>query len=219
MNETGMQNPIFNLASNFGNPNNFNQGMNNPMMNNGMNQSGMNNFPMMNNGMNQSGMNNYPMVNNGMNQMGMNNNQMMNNGMNQMGMNNPMMNSGMMNMNNMNMMQAAANMNMMNNNNLQNMNDMNMGSNSSTPMSNQFINVDFMMGSDGENGKIMIQCSMDDKIQDLIDKFKTKTMEDVSKKKFVFNARALIPTKTVRDSELFNGAKIFVIETKGVKGA
>ena len=207
MNETGMQNPIFNLANSF--QNQGNQG--NQFMNNNYNQ-----------GMNQSGMN-YQLMNPGMMNMGMNN-PMTNSGMNQMGMNNPMMNQGMMNMgmnnmNNMNMMQAAMNMNMVNNNNLQNMNNMNMGNPSSSKMNNQYINVDFIMGADEDNGKIMIQCSMDDKIQDLIDRFKTKSQEDVSKKKFVFNARALIPTKTVRESELVDGAKIFVLETKGIKGA
>ncbi len=175
-----------------------------------------------NQGMNQSGMN-YQLMNPGMMNMGMNN-PMTNSGMNQMGMNNPMMNQGMMNMgmnnmNNMNMMQAAMNMNMVNNNNLQNMNNMNMGNPSSSQMNNQYINVDFIMGAEEENGKIMIQCSMDDKIQDLIDGFKTKSQEDVSKKKFVFNARALIPTYTVRESGLVDGAKIFVLETKGIKGA
>ena len=207
MNETGMQNPIFNLANSF--QNQGNQG--NQFMNNNYNQ-----------GMNQSGMN-YQLMNPGMMNMGMNN-PMTNSGMNQMGMNNPMMNQGMMNMgmnnmNNMNMMQAAMNMNMVNNNNLQNMNNMNMGNPSSSQMNNQYINVDFIMGAEENNGKIMIQCSMDDKIQDLIDRFKTKSQEDVSKKKFVFNARALIPTKTVRESELVDGAKIFVLETKGIKGA
>ena len=208
-----MQNPIFNLTNNFGNQGNQASQFMNNNFNQGFNQTGMNNPMMnmnMNNGMNQTGMNN-PMMNPGM----MN----MNNGMNQMGMSNPMMNPGMMNMGmgNMNMMQAAMNMNMMNNNNLENMNNMNMGN--TTQSNNQFINVDFIMGADEENEKIMIQCSMDDKIQDLIDRFKTKTLEDVSTKKFIFNARALIPTKTVRDSEIFNGAKIFVVETKNVKGA
>ena len=207
MNETGMQNPIFNLANSFQNPGN--QG--NQFMNNNYNQ-----------GMNQSGMN-YQLMNPGIMNMGMNN-PMTNSGMNQMGMNSPMMNQGMMNMgmnnmNNMNMMQAAMNMNMVNNNNLQNMNNMNMGNPSSSQMNNQYINVDFIMGADEDNGKIMIQCSMDDKIQDLIDRFKTKSQEDLSKTKFVFNARALIPTNTVRESGLVDGAKIFVLETKGIKGA
>ena len=207
MNETGMQNPIFNLANSFQNPGN----QSNQFMNNNYSQ-----------GMNPTGMNNQ-MINTGMMNMGMNN-QMMNPGMMNMGMNNQMMNPGMMNMgmnnmNNMNMMQAAMNMNMMNNNNLQNMNNMNMANPSSSQMNNQYINVDFIMGADEENGKIMIQCSMDDKIQDLIDRFKTKSQEDVSKKKFVFNARALIPTNTVRESGLVDGAKIFVLETKGIKGA
>ena len=92
--------------------------------------------------------------------------------------------------------------NMDNNNNMEN----------SQQLINQFINVDFVMGTNGENGSLTIQCKIDDQIQDLIDKFKMKTQEDASTKKFVFNTSELDPRSTAKESGLFDGAKIFVID-------
>ena len=198
MDETGMQNPIFSLAKSM--QNQGNQG--NPMLNNSLNQ-----------GMNQ-GMNNNQMMGTGMNNQGMN--QMMNNmtGMNM----NPMMNPGMMNMGNMGMMNAAMNMNMMNNNNMANMNNMNTDTGNQSS-SGQFISVHFRAGANGENGSIMIQCSLSDKISDLIEKYRTKSLEDVSQKKFIFNAKNLNRDLTVAEAGLNDGANIFVVNTAGVKGA
>ena len=210
MDETGMQNPIFSLAKSM--QNQGNQG--NPMLNNSLNQGmnqGMNNNQMMGTGMNQG------MMGTGMNNQGMN--QMMNNmtGMNM----NPMMNPGMMNMGNMGMMNAAMNMNMMNNNNMANMNNMNnMNTDTGNQSSNgQFISVHFRAGANGENGSIMIQCSLSDKVSDLIEKYRTKSLEDVSQKKFIFNAKNLNRDLTVAEAGLSDGANIFVVNTAGVKGA
>ena len=252
MDETGMQNPIFNLAKTLQNQGGSNQNMMNNSMNPGMNP-GMNQMQMqgtgvggMNMGMNNMGMNNMGMNNMGMNNMGstqmgmmnpmnmqgtgmgMNNMGMpnMNMGMNNMGMNNmgmPNMNMGMnnMGMNNMGtgMMNAAMNMNMNNQNNMNNLNNMNMNNNPPTTNSNQFINVYFRAGANGENGSIMIQCTLNDKVSDLIQKYKTKSLEDVSKKKFIFNAKALNPNLTVAEAGMQEGANIFVVNTAGVKGA
>ena len=153
----------------------------------------------------------------------------MNQGMNPMmnnmsGMNmNPMMNPGMMNMGNMGnmgMMNAAMNMNMMNNNNMANLNNMNMGNDTSNQSSKgQFISVHFRAGANGENGSIMIQCSLNDKISDLIERYRTKSLEDVSQKKFIFNAKNLNRDLTVAEAGLNDGANIFVVNTAGVKGA
>ena len=214
-----MQNPIFNLAKSL-------QNQGNPMMNNSMNQ---------NQGMNMNSMNN--MMNNQMNmnnQMDMNNmNNMMNSQMNmnnQMNMNsqfNPMMMNPMMMNNNMGnmgtgMMNAAMNFNM-NNQMMPNMgNNMgNMGNNQPQQQqpNNQNISVYFRAGANGENGSIMIQCSLSDRVSDLIERYKTKSMEDVSKKKFIFNAKALNKDLTVAEAGLNDGANIFVVNTEGVKGA
>ena len=221
MDETGMQNPIFNLAKSFEGQGNQSQNQLGNSMNTGMNQMGMGGGmnPMMNNMNNMNMMN--PMMNNQMNMM----NQMTQMNMNQMNNMNPMMN----NMNNMNMMNPMNNMNMMNQGtmmnaaiNMQNNNNMaNMGNMNSQPpqTNNQYINVYFRAGAQGENGHIMIQCTMNDKVSQLIERYKTKSQEDVSKKKFIFNAKALNPSLTVSEAGLQEGANIFVVNTAGVKGA
>ena len=221
MDETGMQNPIFNLAKSFEGQGNQSQSQLGNSMNTGMNQMGMGGGmnPMMNNMNNMNMMN--PMMNNQMNMM----NQMTQMNMNQMNNMNPMMN----NMNNTNMMNPMNNMNMMNQGtmmnaaiNMQNNNNMaNMGNMNSQPpqTNNQYINVYFRAGAQGENGHIMIQCTMNDKVSQLIERYKTKSQEDVSKKKFIFNAKALNPSLTVSEAGLQEGANIFVVNTAGVKGA
>ena len=221
MDETGMQNPIFNLAKSFEGQGNQSQSQLGNSTNTGMNQMGMGGGmnPMMNNMNNMNMMN--PMMNNQMNMM----NQMTQMNMNQMNNMNPMLN----NMNNMNMMNPMNNMNMMNQGtmmnaaiNMQNNNNMaNMGNMNSQPpqTNNQYINVYFRAGAQGENGHIMIQCTMNDKVSQLIERYKTKSQEDVSKKKFIFNAKALNPSLTVSEAGLQEGANIFVVNTAGVKGA
>ncbi len=192
MDETGMQNPIFNLAKSLQN----NQG--NPMM---LNNS-------LNDNMNQMNQMNMNSMNNNMN--------MMNNQMNMNPMMNPMMMNNMNNMGN-NMMDVAMNFNAMNNN--MNMNAGNMGNNNQPASNNQNISVYFRAGLNGENGSIMIQCSLDDKISDLIDRYKAKSLQDVSQKKFIFNARELKKNLKVAEAGLDDGANIFVVNTEGVKGA
>jgi len=202
-----MQNPIFNLAKSLQN----NQG--NPMMlnnslNDNMNQMNQMNMNSMNNNMN--------MMNNQMNMNPMMNNGMMNNQFNMNPMMNPMMMNNMNNMGN-NMMDQAMNFNAMNNN--MNMNAGNMGNNNQPASNNQNISVYFRAGLNGENGSIMIQCSLDDKISDLIDRYKAKSLQDVSQKKFIFNAKALNKNLKVAEAGLNDGANIFVVNTEGVKGA
>ena len=231
MDETGMQNPIFNLAKSLANQGSNNQNMMNNSMNPGMNQMGqgmnMNNMQMSGmGGMNNMGMNNMNNMNmmnnlqmsgmNNMNNMNMNNMNMNNMGMTGVGGMNMMNNMNMMNPN-MGMMNAAMNMNANMQNNLNDLNNMNAGNPQTT--NSQFINVYFKAGANGENGSIMIQCSLNDKISDLIQKYKNKSLEDVSLKKFIFNAKALVPSLTVAEAGLSEGANIFVVNTAGVKGA
>ena len=213
-----MQNPIFNLAKSL-------QNQGNPMMNNSMNQNQGMNMNSMNNMMNnQMNMNNQMDMNNMNNMM---NSQMMNNQMNMNSQFNPMMMNPMMMNNNMGnmgtgMMNAAMNFNM-NNQMMPNMgNNMgNMGNNQPQQQqpNNQNISVYFRAGANGENGSIMIQCSLSDRVSDLIERYKTKSMQDVSKKKFIFNAKALNKDLTVAEAGLNDGANIFVVNTEGVKGA
>ena len=231
MDETGMQNPIFNLAKSLANQGSNNQNMMNNSMNPGMNQMGqgmnMNNMQMSGmGGMNNMGMNNMNNMNmmnnlqmsgmNNMNNMNMNNMNMNNMGMTGVGGMNMMNNMNMMNPN-MGMMNAAMNMNANMQNNMNDLNNMNAGNPQTT--NSQFINVYFKAGANGENGSIMIQCSLNDKISDLIQKYRSKSLEDVTLKKFIFNAKALVPTLTVAEAGLTEGANIFVVNTAGVKGA
>ena len=231
MDETGMQNPIFNLAKSLANQGSNNQNMMNNSMNPGMNQMGqgmnMNNMQMSGmGGMNNMGMNNMNNMNmmnnlqmsgmNNMNNMNMNNMNMNNMGMTGVGGMNMMNNMNMMNPN-MGMMNAAMNMNANLQNNMNDLNNMNAGNPQTT--NSQFINVYFKAGANGENGSIMIQCSLNDKISDLIQKYRSKSLEDVTLKKFIFNAKALVPTLTVAEAGLTEGANIFVVNTAGVKGA
>ena len=205
-----MQNPIFNLARSLQN-NQRNPMMLNNSLNDNMNQMNQMNMNSMNNNMN--------MMNNQMNMNPMMNQGMMNNQFNMNPMMNPMMMNNMNNMNNMgnNMMEAAMNFNAMNNN--MNMNAGNMGNNNQPASNNQNISVYFRAGLNGENGSIMIQCSLDDKISDLIDRYKAKSLQDVSQKKFIFNAKALNKDLKVAEAGLNDGANIFVVNTEGVKGA
>ena len=193
MDETGMQNPIFNLVQSMQTQN---QSSSPNMMNNSMN--------------NMMGMNNQ--MGGGMMNPGMN--------MNMMQMGTGMMNQNMMGMNNMGnsgMMNAAMNMNMMNMNNMNNLN--NQGYNSPPQNNNGGINVFFRAGQNGENGSIMVQCTLEERVSEVIKRYGTKAMEDTNKKKFIFNAKALVPSLTVAEAGLPEGANIFVVNTAGVKGA
>ena len=217
MDETGMQNPIFNLVQSMQTQN---QNSSPNMMNNSMNNMmGMNNQMgggMMNPGMNMNMMNQMGTGMMNPNMMGMNN--MGNSGMMNPGMNMNMMNQNMMNnMGNSGMMNAAMNMNMMNMNNMNNLN--NQGYNSPPQNNNGGINVFFRAGQNGENGSIMVQCTLEERVSEVIKRYGNKAMEDTNKKKFIFNAKALVPSLTVAEAGLQEGANIFVVNTAGVKGA
>ena len=231
---TGMMNPIFRIAGqNTGmgnngqqdniNPNSMGMGMNQMGMNN-MNQMGMNNQMDMNN-MNQMGMNN--MNNMGMNNMDMNQmmmNQMMMNQMGQSGMNpNMMMMMNMMN-NNMNNMNNQSQSQMMNLMNQMNQNNQNNNDNQSSSNQNQSggISVIFRAsgGNQGQKGApIMVQCLPNEKVADIIEKYRVKSQDRDDSKKFIFNAKNLSPALTVSEAGITNNANIFVVATKGIKGA
>ena len=238
MDETGLQNPIFKIAStnmqqsgnnqmgmgqmnqNMGNqfdPNMMNQNsfpMNNPMMNQNMSMGQGN---MMNQDMNmgQGNMMNNPMMNQNMN-MGQGN--MMNNQMNDM--NGMMMN--MMNFNNQNipMNQFAAMMGNMNaqmaNNNFGNQGNF---QNNNAQNQNDYggINVHFRI--EGRKDEIVIQCLPDERVSELIKRYRTKTGDNDITKKFIFNAKALNESLTVAEAGLANNVNVFVVRTKGIKGA
>ena len=228
-NGMGMNNNGMNMDMN--NMNNMNMNMNNMNMN--MNNMNMGNMGNMNNGMNM-GMNNMNMDMNNMNNMNA-----MNNGMN--------MNMNMNNMNNMNMMNGMQmnpmmNFNMMGNNmqgqNMANMAQsmMNNFSNFQPPIvqdnqaqnnnNSNFINLKFRAGGlqrqtqqDDSDAGIVIQCTLDEKLSVIVDRYKNKSGDDITDKKFVYNAKNLNLTLTAAEAGLINNSIIFVLNTKNVKGA
>ena len=259
---TGMNNPIFRIATNMQQSgmnqmnNNLNQINPNSMQQGGMNQMGMGmgqmnpnmgnqfdpnmmnqnsnfmNNPMMNQNMSMDQgnmMNNNPLLNQypnnqgNMNQMNMN----LANMMNQMNMNQGNMGNGQMDMNQMmNMFQGNNNQdmplnqqaNIMNNN----LSNLNIPQNNDV-QSNQnygFINIKFRAGAgENENRAIEIQCTLDEKVSDLIQRYRNKTGDHDPTKKFIFNAKALNHDLTLAEAGLTNNAYIFVVATKGIKGA
>ena len=186
------------------NQNNF---CNNPMMNNNM----MNN-PMMNNSM----MNN-PMMNNPM----MNNN-MMNNQM----MNNPMMNNNMMGNNMSNLMGMMA-MNMMMAKMMIDINNLNQQMNQmqQNQMSNQQYNISNFKSPEGQltvffrkneddeqtSPPIAILCKPDEKVSDLIKRYREKTGDFDETEKFIFNAKTLNPSLKVCEQGIEDLSRILVV--------
>ena len=144
--------------------------------------------------------------------------------MNQSGMNpmqQMMMNQMMMNnMNNMNNMNQQAAQNMMNNQNNQTSNDNSTNTNASQN-SGQGLNVIFRASGAQANNQppVMIQCMPDDKIEDIIDKYRNKANDRDPTKKFIFNAKNLQTGMTAAQAGITQNANIFVVATKGIKGA
>ena len=82
-----------------------------------------------------------------------------------------------------------------------------------------FIKVYFRKGFQGQDGVYSIKCYLDEKISDIIQKYKNESKTpDKPHEKFIFNAKALHPDSTVEKSGLCEGANIFVVETHGVRG-
>ena len=147
---------------------------------------------------------------NNMNTMGMGMNpqmMMMNNMMNQMNM-------GMNNMNQQAQQMANNNANMSNNNST---------NNSSSQNSGKGISVIFRISGANQNAQngapIMVQCMPDEKVSEVIKKYQTKANDNDPSKKFIFNAKNLVPSLTVAEAGITNNANIFVVTTKGIKGA
>ena len=99
-----------------------------------------------------------------------------------------------------------------------------MGSQNSSSAPNGGINVIFrasgVQGGNNNNiAPIMIQCMPDEKVSDIIKKYQAKSGDNDTEKKFIFNAKNLSPTLTVAEAGITHNANIFVVATKGIKGA
>ena len=66
---------------------------------------------------------------------------------------------------------------------------------------------------------IMIQCMPNEKVSTIIDRYRAKSGDKDPTKKFIFNAKNLAPSLTLSEAGISNNANIFVVATKGIKGA
>ena len=200
-----MNNNTNNTDNDFNNKFNNNI-MNNNMMNNLNNNNIMNNLNnnMMNNLNNNNMMNNYN-NNNMMNNLN-NNNNMMNN-YNNMMMNN--YNNMMMNNYNNMMMNNYNNMMMNNfNNNMMNMNLIKLNNN------NNYLTIKFIYN----NNEINIQATSEEKVKDLIEKYKAKANIHDPSFIFIFSGKRLNESLNLAESGLYDKAIIYVVYREAIKG-
>ena len=65
----------------------------------------------------------------------------------------------------------------------------------------------------------MILCTDDELVSDIIQKYRNKTGDKDESKKFIFNAKQLNSSLTVKMAGITDNSNIFVVTTKGDKGA
>ena len=96
-----------------------------------------------------------------------------------------------------------------------------------SPSNSKFINLYFRISENqnesnaAKNDKanlISIQCTLDDKLSDIVEKYRTKSL-DRAEKNFVFNAKKLNLSLTAAEAGLNDNSTIFVLDPRKVKGA
>ena len=147
-----------------------------------------------------SNLNNMNMLNNG--NMNMNNNMLLFNNINK----------NMMNINNMNIsMNSKINNDMINNDFKMNMNNlMYNNSNKIFDTNNEEFNVIFRK----EGVITRFKCKSDEKVSNIIDRYREKSLDDDNKIKFFFNAKELNKNLTLSEAGITNNSNIFVITLK-----
>ena len=71
----------------------------------------------------------------------------------------------------------------------------------------------------GENKKpIIIQCRINEKVSDIIEKYRAESGDRDKNKKFIYNAKALHPSLTLSEAGIENKSNIFVVVIHEVKG-
>ena len=82
-----------------------------------------------------------------------------------------------------------------------------------------YITLTFIKNNEGTNQrKINVQCTLDDKVGEVIKRYRTKAEDNNPNEKFIYNAKKLNLNLTVRDAGLVNESKIFVMVTEGIVG-
>ena len=222
-----MINNVFNNQNqfpnfNFGNNKNNNV-MNNYNMNNMNNFNNMNNLNNMNNINNMNSMNNFNNINNmnnfnnmiNMNSMNLINNNINNNfgGFNNFNMNN-FNNNFNNNYNKMNMLMNNINLNRNNNLNFNMNNNMNVNL-KSKPIT---VYILFYKKSNEFELPIEIQILSEEKVCDLIEKWRAKVGDNDSSLEFMLNDKYLDQSLTLAEAGIDINDTIYVVRTKGIKG-
>ena len=145
------------------------------------------------------------------------NNNIMNNMMNSNNMmiNNNKMGNNMMNNNINNMMNNLNNMNNLINNNINPMmGNINMNMNQYPNIPKSFTVIFSHIGNDTNKLPIMVNVKENEKISDIIQKYRQKSSNYDINIKFIWNAKDLNHSLTVAEAGLTNNANIFVVKTR-----
>ena len=82
-----------------------------------------------------------------------------------------------------------------------------------------FVVIFRVSGVTGETSKPIMMCTTpEEKVSELIEKYRNKSGDREPNKKFIFNAKNLTPSLTCAEAGLCSGANIFVLYKKGIKG-
>ena len=148
-----------------------------------------------------------------------------NNNMNNFNNINNMNDMNMNNMNNFNNMNNLNNMNNFNNNNINNFNNMNNDNNNFNNDINNNINNNLNQNNEKgfsiivkESGSIKMRalenCFPNDKISDLMNRYRNKINDYISNLYFTYNAKQLNPNKTLSEEGIINLTTIIVMKGK-----
>ena len=121
-------------------------------------------------------------------------------------------------------------MNSMANNIMNNFNQMNNQPMKVNPQPQQDVNISVFFRDAGltrtgkviensENPPITIMCKYDEKVDDIIKRYRTKANFYEEDAKFIFNAKNLNPSLTVGEQGIQSNSNVFVISIKNIEGA
>ena len=120
-----------------------------------------------------------------------------------------------------NMINQANNQQQFNQNMMQQQQIMNNNPNMNNPQNPNFITILFKLQMINETvlKPYSIQCTLNDKVSDVIQKFRTKAQDfDTKHEKFIFNAKRLCETLTVAEAGMSNNSIVYVINDKDLEG-
>ena len=70
------------------------------------------------------------------------------------------------------------------------------------------------MGKEKKMPPIMVKCLPDEKVSDIIERYRVKTCNYKTDIKFIFNAKVLNKDLTICENGMADNANIFIVETK-----